>query len=727
MKNNSAFLQTAQHRNIRSKGRSRLRFYAAVVLSAFLLTQNISVLTLHALAEEIPAAETPDPAIPGTEAAIMEAPVPETLNPAIPDPADSSLPASLLPGDTAAAPDTAPADNNSAQAAGSDTLNSATSDSSTIPAAGGVSSNSPPDDTSTMPAACSDTLNSAPADSSTVPAAGGVSSNSAPADSGSASGSITIRNEVYSLDDFAEQQATPGTGTETGSSSGSSSAGKPAAPDLSVDLSVTADNAEDRNAIDSSLEKQIAGQEGDSSGAVISMDEEDPDLCHLTLPAGESFTLDELPPDAQINLGSATSSDPEHFETNLTASARGDGETDAEGEDSGDPSASAQEKRTYTFTQTQKDHDRIVLICSAEPPAGQPEDASQGASPVSGQGQTAGDGSAGGSSASGPDFEYTVTTADGSSFTYQTDHPDYKSGSAQNGTATFLLRNGQKALISQMTDGLIDIVQKAHEAYHAAAAALLNKSAAENVSIPEHDEDAAETAIDINCAPGASTPYIRFTNTERKENPEEDKPNPETDKADPEKETEPPQTEEPVKETEPPQTEEPVKETEPPQTEEPVKETEPPQTETPEKETEPPQTEVPTKETEPPQIRIPEKEPQLPQTEPPLAESPVNPQQPRTEAPGKAPSAPKKKEVILTAIPSESEPPQSSPAPETKTGSPVSVQEKPEQPHPAESSQNQSPETGDNTPLSFWIILLLLSSAGVFVAAYRIRRIKKGN
>ena len=167
--------------------------------------------------------------------------------------------------------------------------------------------------------------NSAPADSSTVPAAGGDSSNSAPADSGSASGSITIRNEVYSLDDFAEQQATPGTGTETGSSSGSSSAGKPAAPDLSVDLSVTADNAEDRNAIDSSLEKQIAGQEGDGSGAVISMDEEDPDLCHLTLPAGESFTLDELPPDAQINLGSAASSDPEHFETNLTASARGDG------------------------------------------------------------------------------------------------------------------------------------------------------------------------------------------------------------------------------------------------------------------------------------------------------------------------------------------------------------------------------------------------------------------
>ena len=238
MKNNSAFSQSAQHRNNRNTGRSRLRFYAVVVLSAFLLAQNTSVLTLHALAEEIPAAETPDPA-------------------------DSSLSASLLPGDTAAAPDTASADN------------------------------------------------------STVPAAGGVSSNSAPADSGSASGSITIRNEVYSLDDFAEQQATPGTGTETGSSSGSSSAGKPAAPDLSVDLSVTADNAEDRNAIDSSLEKQIAGQEGDGSGAVISMDEEDPDLCHLTLPAGESFTLDELPPDAQINLGSAASSDPEHFETDL--------------------------------------------------------------------------------------------------------------------------------------------------------------------------------------------------------------------------------------------------------------------------------------------------------------------------------------------------------------------------------------------------------------------------
>ena len=53
-----------------------------------------------------------------------------------------------------------------------------------------------------------------------------------------------------------------------------------------------------------------------------------------------------------------------------------------------------------------------------------------------------------------------------------------------------------------------------------------------------------------------------------------------------------------------------------------------------------------------------------------------------------------------------------------KTGSPVSVQEKPEQPHPAESSQNQSPETGDHTPLSFWIILLLLSSAGVLAAAY---------
>ena len=73
MKNNSAFLQSAQHRNIRSKGRSRLRFYAAVVLSAFLLAQNTSILTLHALGEEIPAAETPDPAIPGTEAAIMEA------------------------------------------------------------------------------------------------------------------------------------------------------------------------------------------------------------------------------------------------------------------------------------------------------------------------------------------------------------------------------------------------------------------------------------------------------------------------------------------------------------------------------------------------------------------------------------------------------------------------------------------------------------------------------
>ena len=517
MKNNSAFLQSAQHRNIRSKGRSRLRFYAAFVLSAFLLAQNTSVLTLHALAEEIPAAETLDPAIPRAEAAIMEAPDPEALNPAIPDPADSSLSASLLPGDTAAAPDTAPAGSNSAPAVGSDTLNSA------------------------------------------------------PADSGSASGSITIRNEVYSLDDFAEQQATPGTGTETGSSSGSSSAGKPAAPDLSVDLSVTADNAEDRNAIDSSLERQIAGQEGDGSGAVISMDEEDPDLCHLTLPAGESFTLDELPPDAQINLGSAASSDPEHFETNLTASARGDGETDAEGEGSGDPSASAQEKRTYTFTQTQKDHDRIVLICSAEPPAEQSEDASQGESSASGQGQTAGDGSAGGSSASGPDFEYTVTAADGSSFSYQTDHPDYKSGSAQNGTATFLLRNGQKALISQMTDGLIHIVQKAHEAYNAAATALLNKSAAENVSIPEHDENATETAVDVNCVPGAPTPYIRFTNTERKKTPEEEeKPNPETDKADPEKETEPPQTKESEKETEPPQTEEPVKETEQPQTEAPV-------------------------------------------------------------------------------------------------------------------------------------------------------------
>ena len=72
MKNNSAFLQTAQHRNIRSKGRSRLRFYAAVVLSAFLLAQNTSVLTLHALAEEIPAAETLDPAIPGAEEAIYD-------------------------------------------------------------------------------------------------------------------------------------------------------------------------------------------------------------------------------------------------------------------------------------------------------------------------------------------------------------------------------------------------------------------------------------------------------------------------------------------------------------------------------------------------------------------------------------------------------------------------------------------------------------------------------
>ena len=100
MKNNSAFLQSAQHRNIRSKGRSRLRFYAAVVLSAFLLAQNTSVLTLHALAEEIPAAETLDPAIPRAEAAIMEAPDPEALNPAIPDPADPSLPASLLPGKT---------------------------------------------------------------------------------------------------------------------------------------------------------------------------------------------------------------------------------------------------------------------------------------------------------------------------------------------------------------------------------------------------------------------------------------------------------------------------------------------------------------------------------------------------------------------------------------------------------------------------------------------------
>ena len=672
MKNNSAFLQTAQHRNIRSKGRSRLRFYAAVVLSAFLLTQNISVLTLHALAEEIPAAETLDPAIPRAEAAIMEAPDPEALNPAIPDPADSSLPASLLPGDTAAAPDTASADN------------------STVPAAGGDALNLPPDD------------------SSTVPAAGGDSFNSAPADSGSASGSITIRNEVYSLDDFAEQQATPGTGTETGSSSGSSSAGKPAAPDLSVDLSVTADNAEDRNAIDSSLERQIAGQEGDGSGAVISMDEEDPDLCHLTLPAGESFTLDELPPDAQINLGSAASSDPEHFETNLTASARGDGGTDAEGESGGDSSVSAQEKRTYTFTQTQKDHDRIVLICSAEPPAEQSEDASQGESPASGQGQTAGDGSAGGSSASGPDFEYTVTTADGSSFSYQTDHPDYKSGSAQNGTATFLLRNGQKALISQMTDGLIHIVQKAHEAYHAAAAALLNKSTAENVSIPEHDENATETAVDVNCAPGAPTPYIRFTNTERKKTPEaEEKPNPETDKADPEKETEPPQTEESEKETEPPQTEEPVKETEQPQTEAPVEETESPQTEALVKETEQPRTEVPAE------------EPQPPHTEPPRAETPgKEPQQPQTEAPEKEPQPPKKKEITLTTTPSETEPPQSSPAPETKTGSPVSVQEKPEQPHPAESSQNQSPETGDHTPLSFWIILLLLSSAGVLAAAY---------
>ena len=636
MKNNSAFLQSAQHRNIRSKGRSRLRFYAAVVLSAFLLTQNISVLTLHALAEEIPAAETLDPAIPRAEAAIMEAPDPEALNPAIPDPADSSLPASLLPGDTAAAPDTASADN------------------STVPAAGGDALNLPPDD------------------SSTVPAAGGDSFNSAPADSGSASGSITIRNEVYSLDDFAEQQATPGTGTETGSSSGSSSAGKPAAPDLSVDLSVTADNAEDRNAINSNLEKQIAGQEGDGSGAVLSMDEEDPDLCHLTLPAGESFTLDELPPDAQINLGSAASSDPEHFETNLTASARGDGGTDAEGEGSGNPSASAQEKRTYTFTQTQKDHDRIVLICSAEPPAGQSEDASQGESPASGQGQTAGDGSAGGSSASGPDFEYTVTTADGSSFSYQTDHPDYKSGSAQNGTATFLLRNGQKALISQMTDGLIHIVQKAHDAYDAAATALLDKSAAENVSIPEHDENATETAVDVNCAPGAPTPYIRFTNTERKKTPEaEEKPNPETDKADPEKETEPPQTEESEKETEQPRTE------------------------------------------------VPAEEPQSPHTEPPRAETPgKEPQQPQTEAPEKEPQPPKKKEITLTTTPSETEPPQSSPAPETKTGSPVSVQEKPEQPHPAESSQNQSPETGDHTPLSFWIILLLLSSAGVLAAAY---------
>ena len=636
MKNNSAFLQSAQHRNIRSKGRSRLRFYAAVVLSAFLLTQNISVLTLHALAEEIPAAETLDPAIPGAEEAIMEAPDPEALNPAIPDPADSSLPASLLPGDTAAAPDTASADN------------------STVPAAGGDALNLPPDD------------------SSTVPAAGGDSFNSAPADSGSASGSITIRNEVYSLDDFAEQQATPGTGTETGSSSGSSSAGKPAAPDLSVDLSVTADNAEDRNAINSNLEKQIAGQEGDGSGAVLSMDEEDPDLCHLTLPAGESFTLDELPPDAQINLGSAASSDPEHFETNLTASARGDGGTDAEGEGSGNPSASAQEKRTYTFTQTQKDHDRIVLICSAEPPAGQSEDASQGESPASGQGQTAGDGSAGGSSASGPDFEYTVTTADGSSFSYQTDHPDYKSGSAQNGTATFLLRNGQKALISQMTDGLIHIVQKAHDAYDAAATALLDKSAAENVSIPEHDENATETAVDVNCAPGAPTPYIRFTNTERKKTPEaEEKPNPETDKADPEKETEPPQTEESEKETEQPRTE------------------------------------------------VPAEEPQPPHTEPPRAETPgKEPQQPQTEAPEKEPQPPKKKEITLTTTPSETEPPQSSPAPETKTGSPVSVQEKPEQPHPAESSQNQSPETGDHTPLSFWIILLLLSSAGVLAAAY---------
>ena len=209
--------------------------------------------------------------------------------------------------------------------------------------------------------------------------------------------------------------------------------------------------------------------------------------------------------------------------------------------------------------------------CSAEPPAEQSEDASQGESPASGQGQTAGDGSAGGSSASGPDFEYTVTTADGSSFSYQTDHPDYKSGSAQNGTATFLLRNGQKALISQMTDGLIHIVQKAHEAYNAAAAALLNKSTAENVSIPEHDENATETAVDVNCVPGAPTPYIRFTNTERKKTPEEEeKPNPETDKADPEKETEPPQTKESEKETEPPQTEEPVKETEQPQTEAPV-------------------------------------------------------------------------------------------------------------------------------------------------------------
>ena len=138
MKNNSAFLQTAQHRNIRSKGRSRLRFYAAVVLSAFLLAQNTSVLTLHALAEEIPAAETLDPAIPGAEEAIMEAPDPEALNPAIPDPADSSLPASLLPGDTAAAPDTAPADNSTVPAAGGDALNLPPDDSSTAPAPGGL-------------------------------------------------------------------------------------------------------------------------------------------------------------------------------------------------------------------------------------------------------------------------------------------------------------------------------------------------------------------------------------------------------------------------------------------------------------------------------------------------------------------------------------------------------------------------------------------------------------
>ena len=558
----------------------------------------------------------------------------------------------------------------------------------------------------------------APSDSSAVPDAAGGSSGPLLSDSSPSSGSISIRNEVYSLDDFADQ---PGTGQ--GGSSDNPSSGTPAAPDLSVDLSLTAENEEDRNAIDSSLEKQIAGQEGGGSGASISMDESDPDLCHLTLPAGESFTLDELPPGAKISLSGASSSDPEHFETDLTSTARGDGGNDAEGEGSGDTPASAQEKRTYTYTQTQKDHDRIVLICSAESVSGGPEgssasggsqeEGSAAASPASGSGQSDGNSPADGSSGAGPDFEYTVTSEDGSSFSYQTDHPDYRSGSAQNGTATFLLKNGQKALISQMTEGLLHIVQKAHEAYDTAAA-LLNQSAAEKVSIPEQAGDAGETAADVNCTPGAPTPYIRFTNIERKNTPEEEKPNPETDKADPEKETDPPQTEAPEKETEPPQTEAPVKETEPPQTEVPEKETEPPQTEAPPKETEPPQTEVPVKELFPPRPEGPEKEAEPPQTVNPGIETLT----PQTEAPGKKARQPETEQVFLITIPEKAEPAQASPAPKAEETISPSGQEA-QQPRSGEKLQNESPETGDDTPLLFWLSLLLLSSAAAFAAARR--------